>query len=90
MARLACRCGYIFHFNIETEGYEQCLFQLKFVEEVTEALEEGRLNSDEFSSDCAMNFRDVHPCPECGRVYIETEPRSGIFDIYIREMKRES
>jgi hypothetical protein len=82
---MKCKCGYVFQFDIETEDYEQCLLPLKFVEQMEDDLRDKGLTGEEFADRFAMNRRNVHPCPECGRVYIETRPRSKSFECYVKE-----
>jgi hypothetical protein len=85
MPKMKCRCDYVFRFNGNAEDYEQCLLPMKFIFDVTDDLEKGSLTSDEFSDRCLMNWRNVHPCPTCGRVYIETKPGSDVFECYVKE-----
>jgi hypothetical protein len=85
MPKMACRCGYIFDFTGDTTENEMSLFRQTFIEKTAELLDEGKLSADDFYSNCVSSSRDVHPCPECGRLYIESKERSGIFDVYIRE-----
>lgn len=85
MPKMKCRCDYIFRFNANAEAHEQLLLPMKFMFEIGNDLERGPLTSDEFSDRGLMSWRNVHPCPQCGRVYIETQPGSDEFDCYVKE-----
>lgn len=89
MPKMACRCGHIFDFTGDTTEDELSLFQQTFIEKTAELLDEGKLSADDFFSSCVASSRDVNPCPECGRIYIEDKPRSGRFDVYVKEDERE-
>ena len=88
MPKMACECGYIFDLTGDTTENELSLFRQTFVERTAELLEEGKLSADDFFSSCVASSRDVHPCPKCGRMHIETKERSGIFDVYVKETER--
>lgn len=85
MPKMKCKCDYIFRFSGKAEDYEQALLPMKFIFEITDDLEKGSITSDEFSDKGLMSWRNVHPCPKCGRLYIETQPGSDEFDCYVRE-----
>jgi hypothetical protein len=85
MAKMACRCGHVFRFDVETKEHELSLFPWTFIENTTDKFDEGKLSADDFYSSCVASSRDVHPCSECGRIYIETKERSGVFDVYVKE-----
>lgn len=85
MAKDVCKCGFVFRFDGNAEDYEQCLLSMKFIFDMENDIEERGITSDEFSDRCVTNWRNVHPCPECGRIYIETKPGSDQFKSYVRE-----
>lgn len=89
MPKMGCRCGYIFDFSVDTTENELTLFQKTFIANTADLLDEGKLSSDDYFSRSVASGRDVNPCPECGRIYIETNARSGIFDSYVKEGERE-
>jgi hypothetical protein len=90
MAKMACPCGYVFKFDVDPEKYDRCLLPMKFILDTAESLDNGQVDGDEFFSRCSSSGLDVHICPQCGRVHIETEEGSGIFAAYVRETKPES
>jgi len=87
MAKMACRCGYIFSFQTGVEDYEQYLISWKNLFGAAEALNKGPLNGDDFFSRYVEDGLDVHPCPQCGRIWVEAEVDSGEFESYIKEDK---
>lgn len=89
MPKMACRCGHTFDFTRDPTENEMRLFRQTFIEKTAELLDEGKLSGDDFFSSCVAAARHVHPCPECGRIYIEAKPRSGMFDVYVKEDERE-
>lgn len=88
MPKMGCWCGYVFQFDIEPEDYELCLFPQKFIFDIIERWDKEPVTCEEFADATTMNGRDVHPCPKCGRVYFETEPRSGVYEPYVKEDRR--
>lgn len=89
MSQMACRCGHVFALVGDTTENEMSLFRQIFVEKTAELLDEGKLSGDDFFSRCVSSARQVHPCPRCGRIYIETKARSGVFDVFINEDEQE-
>lgn len=88
MPKLVCRCNHVMRIDFKTESHEQCLVPLGFIEDAVLGSERQQLDGEKFFDDFSAIARDVYPCPECGRIYIETEERSGEFDIYIKEDKQ--
>jgi hypothetical protein len=85
MAKMMCKCGNVFHFHDGREDYELSLLPWKFMLDSADALRKGEINESDFLSNCIAIGRDAHPCPKCGRIYIETESGSGEYDSYIKE-----
>lgn len=85
MPKMTCRCDYVFDFTGDTSENELSLFQQTFIEKTAELLDAKELDGDRFFSSCVLASRDVHPCPKCGRIYVEAKPRSGVFDVYVKE-----
>ena len=90
MAKMMCRCGYVFRFNDSTEEHEQCLLHWRFLLESAESLRQKKIDGSEFFSNCVEVGRNAHPCPECGRIYIETSADSNEYDVYVKEGKPDS
>lgn len=88
MPKMACECGHLFDFSGDTTENELTLFQKTFIANTAELLDEGKLNGDDYFSSSVASGRDVNPCPKCGRIYIETRARSGVFDAYVKEDQR--
>lgn len=85
MAKMMCACGYVFHFHDGTEEYELSLLPWKFMVESADSLRKKQIDESDFLSNCIAIGRDAHPCPRCGRFYIETAAGSGEYDAYVKE-----
>lgn len=60
------------------------------MEDAMEAVNEGKMDGERLFDDFSARCRDVCPCPQCGRIYMETEPRSAMFDVYVKEDRRQT
>lgn len=89
MPKMACPCGFIFKLDVDPKEYDRCLLPMKVLLDTAQALDDGRVDGDEFFFNCSSTGLDVHICPQCARVHIETEDGSGKFAAYIREKKAE-
>jgi hypothetical protein len=75
----------------QTDGlpYDLRLLPEEAIAKIADLIDEGTINpepeNDTYYDTINSYNRDVMECPNCGRLHVETAPRTGKFKSFIRE-----
>jgi hypothetical protein len=84
MSKFACKCGYVIDLVKSPAPEEFMLVPQSNIDKAGILIDRGDLHdSDAYFTLIDDRSKDVLLCPNCGRVWIESDP--GKFDSYIKE-----
>lgn len=89
MSKFQCGCGFVMVFQTDSLPYDMHLIPDRSVTELGNDLDVFDFSKEEERDKLFDNLlKDrikVMDCPNCDRIYIETEVRTDKFNSYIRE-----
>lgn len=86
MPKFGCKCGCVMNLSTGWESYELALIPEKNIEEISCLLESNEaLDVDGFFERIDKDRVGVLRCPQCERLWLETE--SGVYQSYVKEVE---
>lgn len=88
MSKLKCECGFVMVAQTMDENFLYDFVPQKILGDL---LEKWDVTGEKFSCDDFFSYYnkfrvDAYKCPSCGRILIEKEPGSNVFDSFTKEI----
>lgn len=89
MSRILCKCGYVMAVHTMEEDFLYDLIPQKALMDIVGEWKNIRTDiyPDSFTNLYNQQRKDVYICPSCGRILLQSDEDSNVFDSYVKEAK---
>lgn len=85
MPQFGCRCGFVLHLSEIPNEHEHLLVPDTTVEEIADYVGTGDGDMEKYYDLIDARSKPVIICPECGRLWLSSDPESRVYESYFKE-----
>ena len=89
MPKFLCACGYAINLSEVPSDGEFSLVPEASIYEAGALADSGETTTEALFDVLDSKARTVYDCPQCGRLHVETAPRSHQFASFVKEAEEE-